>query len=149
MPLNIAQQRAVSATFAHVNELLEDVERLARAEPNRFDRERSDLTPWEARRLAALAAEVRARMLDALGALGIPTPEPDRSARWNAQTSFLFAGIALSELEGRSLRAYGALSEEDEERVTVLARDLSSLVEQGKQLLRGSDTPPGGPASDG
>lgn len=139
MALNAAQRRSVSATFAHVNDLLEDVERLAHAEPNRFDRERSDLTPSEAERLAALSADVRARMLDALEALGIPHPEPDGSARWNAQTLLLYADIALSELEGTSLRAYGVLAEPDAERITAVARDLRRMVERGQELLRGLD----------
>jgi len=139
MALNTAQQRSVSATFAHVSKLLEDVERLARAEPNGFDRERADLTPVEARRLRALAAEVRAGMLDALKTLGLPPPERDGSARWNAQTLLLYAGIALSELEGRSLRAYGVLAEEDAERVTAVVRALGRTVERGRDFLRVAD----------
>ncbi len=137
MSLNDSQRRAVSATFAQVNDLLEDVERLARSESNGFSRERSDLTASEAERLTVLTAQVRERMLEALANLSIPPPEPDGSARWSAQTAFLFAGIALSELQGRRLRAYGALTEDDEEHVTALARDLRRLVEQGQALLRG------------
>lgn len=136
MALNAAQRRSVSATFAHVNSLLEDVERLARPAPNRFDRDRSDLTPSEAQRLTALAADIRAGMIDALEVLGIPHPARDGSARWNAQTSLLYAGIALSELEGSSLRAYGALAEHDAERTTAVARDLRRMVDQGRDILR-------------
>jgi hypothetical protein len=136
MALNGAQQRSVSATFAHVSKLLEDVERLAHAEPNGFDRERSDLTAEEARRLIGLAAEVRARMLEALEALGVPGPEPDGSARWNARTLLLYAGIALSELEGTGLRAYGELADQDAERVTSLVRDLRRVVEREQAQLR-------------
>lgn len=136
MALNAAQRRLVSATFAHVNELLEDVERLARGESNRFDRERSDLSSSESREMAELAADVRARMLAALDVLEIPGPEPDGSARWKAQTLLLYAGIALSELEGTTLRAYGALRAEDAERITKVARDLRRRVERGQALLR-------------
>lgn len=139
MALNKPQRRAVWATFTHVNELLEDVERLVQAKPSLFHRQHPDLTQQEARDLAALASELRTRMLEALAALGIPDPEPQGSARWNVRTSLLYAGIALSELEGRSLGAYGSLSEQDEKDVTALARDLRRLVDRGRELLGGTD----------
>lgn len=98
--------------------------------------------------LAALVSQLRARMLEALAALGIPDPEPEGSARWNAKTSLLFAGIALSELEGRGLSAYGALSEEDEGLVTALARELRRLADRGRELLVGTGAPPGSARPD-
>jgi hypothetical protein len=139
MALNNAQQRAIWATFIHVNELLEEVERMVRSDPGPFDRQRLDLTPLEARHLVAITSEARARMLEVLAGLGIPCPEPEGSARWNAKTSLLFAGIALSELEGRGLGAYGALSEQDQKHVTTVARDLRRVLERGRNVLGRAD----------
>ena len=58
-PLNDNQVRRVLVTFGQVDELLDDVERLARAEPAALGRERPDFAPDEARLMLSAVALAR------------------------------------------------------------------------------------------
>ncbi len=139
MALNDVHARAVTASFTHVSELLDGVQKLARNDLNPFDRQHLDLTPAEARRLETLAATIRASMLEALDALGIGVPQPDGSARWGARTALLFGDIALSELTGGELRGYGDMDPDDESRIASVVKDVRRLVARARELLRGID----------
>lgn len=139
MTLNTAQARAIRATFTQVSELLDDVAKVARGDLTSFDRTQPDLSPAESRRLTALVSSIRSHMLEALQTLGIPGPEPETSARWSAQTAFLFAKIALSELSAEGIRGYGAVGPEDGDLLAALAGELSGMVERARDLLRGVD----------
>jgi GTP-binding protein EngB required for normal cell division len=126
----------VLSTFEHVGELLDRVTRLAREEPSAFSRERPDLSAYEARMLLALVDRLRARMLDALGLLGVAPPAPTVSARWSAITAIGFADIALAELSETSLRGYGRLDPATAAVLAGLVGDLRALVERATTLLR-------------
>lgn len=139
MALNKTHARAIRASFTHVSELLDDLQKLARDDLNPFDRQRPDLSPAEARRLGALAAAIRAGMLDALDTLGVGAAPPDGSARWSARTALLFGDIALSELSGGDLKGYGAMEPEDEFRVASVVEHVRELVTRAQELLRGVD----------
>jgi GTP-binding protein EngB required for normal cell division/ElaB/YqjD/DUF883 family membrane-anchored ribosome-binding protein len=140
--LNEHQVRHVLATFARVDGLLQDIERLVREELSPFANERPDVAPDEARLLRAFVAQARARMLAALDHLGIPRPAPATSARWSAGTALTFADIALSEVTESTLRGYGALDPAAGAELVALAADLRALMARGKALLHEHD--PGG-----
>lgn len=140
--LNAHQVRHVLATFAHVDGLLQDIERVARDDLSPFAKERPDFAPDEARLMASFILAARARLLTALDRLGIARPTPTTSARWTASTALTFADIALSELTEDALRGFGAVDPDAAREVTALASDLRSVVARGKALLHEHD--PGG-----
>jgi GTP-binding protein EngB required for normal cell division len=137
--LNEHQVRHVVSTFAHVDGLLSDIERLARDDLSPFAKERPDLAPEEARLLQSFISLARTRMLTALDRLGIPRPQPNISARWSAGTALTFADIALSEITESSLRGYGAIDPAAAAELVALATDLRGFIARGKALLHESD----------
>jgi len=139
MALNKTHARAIRASFTHVSELLDDIEKLTGDDLNPFDRQRPDLTPAEARRLGALTAAIRAGMLEALDTLGVGSGPPDGSVRWSAKTALLFGDIALSELSGGELKGYGDMEPEDEFRLASVVENVRELVARAQDLLRGVD----------
>jgi GTP-binding protein EngB required for normal cell division len=135
-PLNENQVRRVQATFWYVDDLLKGVEALTHPDPSPFTRERPDLSQDEARLLLSFVGLARGRMLAALDRLGIPRPEQKLSARRSVSTSLTYAGIALSELDTRSLRGYGSVDPAAGEEITALSADLQTLMRRGAALLR-------------
>lgn len=138
--LNEFQAQHVESTFAHVDRLLNAVEALARANTSPFARERSDVSPTEARFIAAFTQQMRTRMVAALDRLGLPRPEPKTSARHSANVTLRFAEIALADLTPSSLRGYGKVDPEAGSEVAALATDLRELIERGRALFREEDT---------
>jgi len=139
MALNEHQVRRILATFSHVDDLLKQVEALTQPDPSPFGRERPDVSPEEAGLLLAFANVARKRMIAALDRLGIPRPEQTLSARHSVGVSLLYAEIALSELDARSLRGYGAIDAAAAAEVTALASDLQGLMRRGISLLKEQD----------
>lgn len=137
--LNPAQSRAVRAAFTHVSDLLEGVLRIAHGRLTPFDRQRTDLTSEEIRHLLEAVPAIRARMLEALERLDVPTPEADRSARWTVSTTLSFAEIALSEVTPAELVGYGTLDPAAAEAVAGVVTDLRELIAQAQDILRGAD----------
>lgn len=137
--LNPAQSRAVRAAFTHVSDLLEGVLRIAHGRLTPFDRQRADLTSEETRHLLAAVPAIRARMLEALELLDVPTPEADRSTRWTVSTTLSFAEIALSEVTPAELVGYGPLDPAAAEAVAGVVADLRGLIAQAQDILRGGD----------
>jgi GTP-binding protein EngB required for normal cell division len=137
--LNTSQARHVVVTFAHVDELLQAVEKLARADLSPFAHERPDVSEDEARLLLSFVALARQRMLGVLDRLGIPRPEPTVSARWGVETMLRVADISLSELNATGLAGYGAVDAEAGEELSALAADLRSLLTRGTALLHEHD----------
>lgn len=137
-----SQTRYVLTAIAHVDGLLQGIERLAADERSPFGAERYDLAPDEARLLRSFTTLARERLLAALDRLGIPRPVPTRSTRWSVDTALTFADIALSDLSARRLRGYGAVDADGARELETLAGDLRSIVARGKALLHERD--PGG-----
>jgi GTP-binding protein EngB required for normal cell division len=135
-PLNENQVRRINATFWYVDDLLKGVEALTHPDPSPFTRERPDLSQDEARLLLSFVGLARNRMLAALDRLGIPRPEQKLSARRSVSTGLTYAEIALSEIDTRSLRGYGAVDPAAGEEVTALSADLQTLMRRGAALLR-------------
>ncbi len=136
--MNPLQNRFVTSTFAHTSELVDGIARLAREDLSAFSKERADLSAYESRMLLAFVAELRAALLEALGRLDIPLPEPAISARWSALTALTFIDIALSELQPATLRRYGALDAASAESVKRVAAELRARLAPARELLRGS-----------
>lgn len=134
--LNENQVRRVESTFWYVDDLLRSVEALTLPAPSPFAKERPDLTGDEARLLESFVGLARKRMLAALDRLGIPRPQQHHSARRGVGTALLYAEIALSELDARALRGFGAVDPEAGEEITALAADLRELMRRGAALLR-------------
>jgi hypothetical protein len=137
--LNENQVRRVESTFWYVDDLLRSVEALTLPEPSPFAKERPDLTGDEARLLVSFVGLARRRMLAALDRLGIPRPQQHHSARRSVGTALLYAEIALSELDARALRGFGAVDPEAGGEITALAADLRELMRQGAALLKEQD----------
>ncbi len=133
--LNENHVRRIQSTFWYVDDLLQSIETLTHPDPSPFSRERPDLSQDEARLLLSFVGLARSRMLAALDRLGIPRPQQNLSARRSVATGLLYAEIALSELDTRSLRGYGAIGLAAGEEITALSADLQNLMRRGKALL--------------
>jgi hypothetical protein len=133
--VNVAQARAVTATFTYVNELLAEILRVGRGEVTPFDQQRTDVSALEAELLEQAVRAIRTRMLEVLADLGIARPEPDTSARWSARTSLLYADVALSELTPGHLRAYGDIEDREAEAVAQAATGLRKMIAEAGAIL--------------
>lgn len=133
--LNQFQAQHVESTFAHVDRLLSTVEALSRPNTSPFARERSDVSPEEARFITAFVQQMRMRMIAALDRLGLPRPVPRVSARHSADVTLRFAEIALADLSTSSLRGYGEVDSEAGAEVSALAADVRELIERGRALF--------------
>jgi GTP-binding protein EngB required for normal cell division len=140
--LNEFQASHVSASFAHVDELLQSIESSARAAQSPFSTIRADLDGDAVRLMESYIALARSRMLASLDRLGIPRPEPKVASSWSAETALQFADISLSELDAGTLRGYGPVDATVAEEVTALAADLRELLRRAREVLHDAD--PGG-----
>jgi hypothetical protein len=134
--LNRDQGRRVATTFAYVDQLLRDIELLARLQPSPFNRERQDLSDTEGDLLVAFVETARARMLSTLDHLQVARPKATLSARWSVMTALRFIDSSLSELNASTLRGYGAIEPESAAEVAAVAAALRELVARGLDLLQ-------------
>ena len=134
--LNLEQGRRVATTFAYVDQLLRDIERLARLSPSPFNREREDLSDIEAGLLLSFVETARERMLSTLDHLRLERPKATLSARWSVMTALRFIDSSLSELNASTLRGYGAVDPEVAAQVTAISAALRELVARGLDLLQ-------------
>lgn len=125
-PLGEHHVRHIVTTFAYVDELLGDIERIARTDSSPFARARPDLDADEAALVLSYVALLRERMLTALDRLGIPRPEPHASGRWHIATTLTAARVALADLA--KLHGYGPVGEDTVAAVDALAGELSALL---------------------
>lgn len=79
--LNESQRLFVLTRFTRVDDLLQAIGRLAESASSPFSAYAPDFLLDEAAQVAAIAQEVRARMLAALRDLGIESAERERSAK--------------------------------------------------------------------
>lgn len=133
--LNANQARRIAATFSHIDDLLQNVERVARAQPSAFSREQADLSETEARLLLSLVETARVRMLAAIDHLNLPRPKANNSARWSITTAFRFIDIALADLTPQTLAGYGSIDTTSGAEVSAVASELSAVIERGRALL--------------
>ena len=133
--LNEFQGQHIETTFGHVDQLLIAVEALTRTNLSPFARERADISPDEARFLAAFVQQMRTRMIAALDRLGLTRPTPTLSARNSADVTLRFAEIALADLSAKTLRGYGPVDPDAGAEVNALSADLKDLIQRGRALF--------------
>jgi hypothetical protein len=134
--LNDNQIRHVLSVMSQVDSVLSTVERLADLPDSPFVRESSDLSAEERKTIHDLVAQLRSRMTNVLGALGIPSAKKDMSARWSIESALRVADVSFSDLGGRSLEGYGELDPVTADLVAKLSVELRRIAEQGIFMLR-------------
>jgi GTP-binding protein EngB required for normal cell division len=137
--LNREQGGRVASTLAYVEQLLRDIERLARLRASPFNREQQDLSDTEADLVAAFVETARERLLSSHDHLGLPRPKATLSARWSIMTALRFIDTSLSDLTLSTLRGYGAIDAASAAEVTAVAATLRGLVARGLDLLQPRD----------
>ena len=135
--LNESQRRYVSATFAHVDELLEGVLRNLDAPPapSPFSRHVSDATPVQRKVAGDYIARARELMRAALKRHSVAPTSPTVSGVWASRTLLNSAMIAIEELGPRYLRGYGELPEETSRDVDGTVASLLELLGQMELYL--------------
>jgi hypothetical protein len=134
--LNDNQIRHVLSVMSQVDSVLWTIERLADLSDSPFAREASDLTAEERKTIHDLVAQLRSRMTNVLGTLGIPSTKKDMSARWSIESALLVADVSFSDLGGRRLEGYGDLDRETADLVAKLSVELRRITEEGIFMLR-------------
>ena len=137
--LNRDQARLITSVVWYVEQLLRDIERLARLQPSPFNRERSDLTSMEADLVVAFVETARDRLLSMLDHLHLARPRATQSARWAITTALRFIDSSLSEISMSSLRGYGEIDGTSGDEATAVAATLRTLVARGLDLLQPRD----------
>lgn len=127
--LNEAQARHVLATFRHVDDLMTRALRPLTATPGgMLTGEHGDFDPAEAREFTAAIDELHRQMELAATVLGLKIEAQPVTGHWAAKAALRLAGIALSELEPKRMRAYGEIrpgaAEELEQQINLLQRAL-------------------------
>lgn len=138
--LSPAQARHVLATFRHVEELLERALRPLgeEAETGSLASVRNDFPPARIAALREAAAAVRAELEAGVKALDLPASGRAVSARWAAATAVRLALIALAELDGRRLAAYGEVSKEAAGEIAQVRERLEERLEALRRTLERS-----------
>lgn len=139
MTLTDVQQRHIVTTLTHVDRILAEVEPLlpdasvvaASAEPATAD----------AARLQTAVAGIRSDLAAALVELGLAARSQDRSPRRITETALQFADIALSELNERDLRGYGAMDAATARSLAGVVARLRQRVQHAQALLREQNPP--------
>lgn len=133
-----AAVRHVRITLAHVDRLLtKALDRTGIPVPGAFSREYDDFSADEVFLLSETAAEIRAALLALARSLGVPPEPPTIPARWAAQTDWHFAEVALAELSGAGLRAWGGADPERERLLKQEAERLRARLAEARSLLAG------------
>lgn len=128
------QQRHVATTLTHVDRLLAEVETMPP------EAEVATAAADHAR-LQTAVARIRSELATALEELGIATPSQDRSPRRITETALQFADIALSELNERDLRGYGAMDPGTAAKLATVVTRLRQRVHDAQMLLRWQTRP--------
>lgn len=141
MPVTSSQTAAarhVRVTLAHVDRLLtKALHRIGIATPGAFSPEYDDLTADEVFVLNEAVEEVRTALVRLLDTLALDKDPPTVPARWGVQTDWHFAEVALAELAGSSLRAWGGADPELEHLLRDEAERLRTRLAQARSLLAG------------
>jgi len=128
--LNEAQQRRLSVTCSHIDNLLKDMEEVLNASASRspFSKYISDISPAQRRVIEDYIARFRAQLLRVLERMRIPPPKANISAVHSLRTSMTFVDVAVEELKPRYMRGYGQLPENAQEALHGVVADLDGLV---------------------
>jgi GTP-binding protein EngB required for normal cell division len=128
--LNESHRRAISAAFRHIDGLLADVEAASSRVQSPFSRFFGDLSPTQQDVVADYVAQIRARMMEVLTALGISLRPPESPASWAIQTNLSFARITVQEIDPSRLTGYGAVGPEAGSFVARANADLERILQR-------------------
>lgn len=143
--LNEAQLRAVTVALRHFERTLNTVERLlAGGEAGRLYRDDADFTPEQRARLEALIDQARQRLNALADRLALPVEV--LSGRRIAAAACSSAWETLSDAAPRSLRRYGAVHPDLEQRI---GPDIEALAELALLLARTAQEGPPDAAAEG
>jgi hypothetical protein len=134
--LNNSQRLFMLTRFSRIDELLQAIARLSDSNSSPFSRYKADFPPEQAAHLAAIAAEVREKMLATLDELHIVLPEPDLSSKWTVQTSLTFIDVALAGMSEKALHGYGEVDGEAAQRMSEAVADIKRLVDDARRLVK-------------
>jgi ABC-type transporter Mla subunit MlaD len=110
--VNENHQRAILAALAQVDAHLDEVEAATGRSRSPFSRLVQDLSPAQRREVRARVAALRARLVEALDALGVPRPPAATRASWAILTCLSFARMLLTDLTAARLGSGGPLDPE-------------------------------------
>ena len=124
--VNENQARALTSTFAHIEDLFAGVERamLASEDPSTFSPYLADVSPVQRQVIADSLALLRAKMRETLDSLGIRIVSSKTGGLWRIRTNLSFAEIAIEDVSPSRLRGYGSLDSGAAELVERLEADL-------------------------
>lgn len=135
--MNEAQKRRITATFQHVDGLLQSaVQALAEeGKDSPFQDLVLDATPIQHRVISDLVQQIRGRMKGALDRMGIGLHPATVPATRAALTNLMFAEVDLEDLDPKRMTGYGVLLEADAQALKEGCTDILSLLEQARAFL--------------
>lgn len=141
-------------TFHHVDHLLSETERILAStpSPSSFQNYTQDSTPAQRKVTHDCALRVREVMRRILDELGIQPKSPVSGALWATRNHLAFASLAIVEMEPQNMKAYGELSETDEQSLNRITSELNGLLDGLDNFLAqgvDADLPPKTKPQDG
>lgn len=135
--MNEAQKRRISATFRHVDGLLQAAEQALsnEGEGSPFQDLIPDATPIQHRVIADLVRQIRGRMLAALDRMEVVLGAPAVPATQAALTHLMFAEVDLEDLDPKRITGYGPLPEGEAQILREGCADILALLEQARTFL--------------
>lgn len=135
--MNEAHKRRITATFRHVDGLLQEAERVLSNEGggSSFQDLIPDATPIQHRVIADLVRQIRGRMVAALDRMDITLGSPTVPATRAALTHLMFAEVDLEDLDPKRITGYGLLPEEQAQILREGCADILALLEQARTFL--------------
>jgi GTP-binding protein EngB required for normal cell division len=135
--LNDSHRRILASSLAYLDELLVAIDTMASGAAARspFSPYVPDLSASELHALPDYAAEIRARMAEMAGALGLAVARATVPTSRAIDLTLMSADIALEEIQPDKLRGYGAPTAAGAAAVEHFTAELSRLIQQLRTLL--------------
>ena len=135
--LNEYHQRRLRVTFQHIDSLLTEVERILvdAVSDSPFNRYTADTTPIQQKVAHDYVLRIRAAMASAMKEQQIPFPGAGVGSRWAANTTLLYAAVAVDELHPDRMRGYGQISEGGRNLLGTIGTELHSLIAKLQAFL--------------
>jgi len=123
--LNPQQSLHLLVSAQYVDELFGKIESVLFASKSKspFRKYKDSLAPTQIKVVEDYLAQIRAQMVRALAAQGIPLPEPDINSVHSMRTTLAFAMIAFQDCTPTRMRGYGDIPESK-------VRELNGLVDE-------------------
>ncbi len=139
--LNEYHQRQLRVSFQHIDSILTEVEHIFAdtQSSSPFNRYSRDTTPIQQKVARDYIVRIRAAMARIMQEQQIPFGDPHCGSRWAANTSLLFADIAVEELRADRMRGYGQISDEGQDLLETITSELHSLIGKLQAYLAQGD----------